>query len=92
MIPTVTAPALPLSLDTVVKDFGKTRAVDGISLSVGPGEIVAMVGPSGCGKSTTLRMVAGLERPDSGRVSLAGCPPRSAASVSFSRTTRCSRI
>jgi iron(III) transport system ATP-binding protein len=72
MMPAVTATELPLALDAVVKDFGKTRAVDGISLSVGPGEIVAMVGPSGCGKSTTLRMVAGLERPDSGRVSLAG--------------------
>ncbi len=68
----MTAPALPLSLESVVKDFGRTRAVDGISLTVGPGEIVAMVGPSGCGKSTTLRMVAGLERPDSGSVHLAG--------------------
>ena len=64
--------AVPLALDSVVKNFGKTRAVDGISLVVGPGEIVAMVGPSGCGKSTTLRMVAGLERPDAGRVHLAG--------------------
>ena len=70
--PGLTGSAIPLSLQAVVKDFGKTRAVDGISLTVGPGEIVAMVGPSGCGKSTTLRMVAGLERPDSGQVQLAG--------------------
>ena len=61
-----------LSLESVVKDFGKTRAVDGISLTVDPGELIAVVGPSGCGKSTTLRMVAGLERPDAGRVHLAG--------------------
>ncbi|WP_156870133.1 ABC transporter ATP-binding protein [Sporichthya polymorpha] len=68
----ISAPTFPLTLESVVKDFGKTRAVDGISLTVGPGEIVAMVGPSGCGKSTTLRMIAGLERPDAGRVTLAG--------------------
>jgi iron(III) transport system ATP-binding protein len=61
-----------LALESVVKDFGKTRAVDGISLTVDAGELIAVVGPSGCGKSTTLRMVAGLERPDSGRVHLAG--------------------
>lgn len=66
----MTAPLL--SLESVVKDFGKTRAVDGISLSVDAGELIAVVGPSGCGKSTTLRMVAGLERPDAGRVHLAG--------------------
>ena len=70
--PDLTGAQLPLALDSVVKSFGRTRAVDGISLTVGPGEIIAMVGPSGCGKSTTLRMVAGLERPDSGRVVLAG--------------------
>lgn len=61
-----------LSLESVVKDFGKTRAVDGISLTVAAGELIAVVGPSGCGKSTTLRMIAGLERPDAGRIHLAG--------------------
>jgi len=46
--------------------------VHGISLSVGEGEIIALLGPSGCGKTTTLRLVAGLETPDSGTVSLHG--------------------
>ncbi|MBK7582820.1 MAG: ABC transporter ATP-binding protein [Myxococcales bacterium] len=47
-------------------------AVDDVSLTVEAGEVVSLVGPSGCGKSTTLRMVAGLDFPDSGRVSIGG--------------------
>jgi sn-glycerol 3-phosphate transport system ATP-binding protein len=49
-------------------------ALDAITLSVARGEIVVVVGPSGCGKSTTLRLVAGLEEPDGGAVSIAGRP------------------
>lgn len=49
---------------------GGTRAVDNISLKVNPGEIVSLIGPSGCGKTTLLRLMAGLEQPTEGAVSL----------------------
>ncbi len=49
-----------------------TLAIDGISLSVAPGELVAVVGPSGCGKTTLLRCIAGLERPDEGEIHIDG--------------------
>jgi iron(III) transport system ATP-binding protein len=51
---------------------GATPAVDNISLSLPAGEILVLVGPSGCGKTTTLRLVAGLERPDNGEIRLNG--------------------
>ncbi len=58
-------------IDTIVRRFGDVgAAVDGISLTVDEGEFVTLLGPSGCGKTTTLRMVAGLERPDSGRIAV----------------------
>jgi multiple sugar transport system ATP-binding protein len=63
-------------LDGVGKRFGAhgrgAPALDGITLAVQRGELVVVVGPSGCGKSTTLRLVAGLEEPDAGTVSIAG--------------------
>ncbi|MGN9845405.1 ABC transporter ATP-binding protein [Nonomuraea sp. H19] len=52
--------------------FGKTVALDGLDLTVAPGEFVALLGPSGCGKTTALRCVAGFERPDSGAVLVDG--------------------
>ena len=64
--------------DVVFKDVtkvyskGDRPAVDGFSLSVRDGEFLVLVGPSGCGKSTTLRMVAGLETPSSGRIAIGG--------------------
>ncbi len=61
-----------LDLQGVSKAYGAETAVRELSLSVGDGEILALLGPSGCGKTTTLRMVAGLERPDRGSISLAG--------------------
>lgn len=60
--------------DNVCKVYarGDTPAVDGFSLEISDGEFIVLVGPSGCGKSTTLRMVAGLELPTSGSISIGG--------------------
>ena len=54
------------------KDYGAARAVDGVDLDAHPGEFVSLLGPSGCGKTTSLRLIAGLERPDAGRITLDG--------------------
>ena len=64
------ATAAPLSLAGLRKHFGSTRAVDGIELEVEPGSVCALLGPSGCGKTTTLRLIAGLEQPDAGEITL----------------------
>jgi len=56
----------------IEKAFGRTRAVDGATLRVGHGELVALLGPSGSGKTTLLRVIAGFERPDAGRVAIGG--------------------
>ena len=63
-----------IELQSVTKRFSGTSAaaVDGVSIAVAPGEFVALLGASGCGKSTTLRIMAGLERPDNGRVLIDG--------------------
>jgi thiamine transport system ATP-binding protein len=61
-----------LRIEGVRVRFGATTAVDGVTLAVAPGEVVALLGPSGCGKSTLLRVVAGLEPPAQGRVSWDG--------------------
>src|SRR5271157_2298939 len=54
------------------KRFGNVHAVNGISFDVKDMEFVVLLGPSGCGKTTTMRMIAGLETPDSGRVEIGG--------------------
>jgi len=54
------------------KTYGEIQAVRDLDLEVAPGEIVSLVGPSGCGKTTTLRLIAGLEKLDSGAVELGG--------------------
>jgi putrescine transport system ATP-binding protein len=61
-----------LRFDAVVKKFGVVRAVDGVSLDIWAGEFFALLGPSGCGKTTLLRMLAGFETPDEGRILLEG--------------------
>lgn len=55
-------------LSSIVKRFGSVTAVDDLDLEIADQEFVTLVGPSGCGKTTTLRMIAGLERPTSGRI------------------------
>ena len=62
-------------LDGVVKRYGATVAVDGVSIEVGQGETMALVGPSGSGKTTLLRMLAGAIAPDAGQVLLQGKEP-----------------
>ena len=67
------APDIPLlRIDAVVKKFGALRAVDRLSLDIAAGEFFALLGPSGCGKTTLLRMLAGFETPDEGRILLDG--------------------
>jgi sn-glycerol 3-phosphate transport system ATP-binding protein len=61
-----------IKLDHVVKSWGPARAVDGVSLEAEEGSLLVLLGPSGCGKSTTLRLIAGLEQPDSGKVMIGG--------------------
>jgi len=61
-----------LTLEHVTKSFGQSRAVDDVSLTVTKGEAFSLLGPSGCGKTTLLRMIAGFERPDSGRILVDG--------------------
>lgn len=72
----------------VRKAFGATRAVDGLTLTIGPGEVVALLGPNGSGKTTTLKMAAGLVKPDGGRVTIGEPPveasdPRARRALSF---------
>jgi ABC-type Fe3+/spermidine/putrescine transport system ATPase subunit len=61
-----------LEFSNVVKRYGDTPVVNGISFTVAPGEFFTLLGPSGCGKTTTLRLLAGLETPDGGEITLQG--------------------
>ncbi|ASJ74177.1 nucleoside hydrolase [Granulosicoccus antarcticus] len=61
-----------LQLESLTLNYGKTVAVDSLSLSIAQGELVAFLGPSGCGKSTTMRAIAGLMKTRSGRIRLDG--------------------
>ncbi|MFI6011862.1 ABC transporter ATP-binding protein [Streptomyces sp. NPDC051243] len=67
-----------VAFDQVSKVYGDVRAVDGLSLTLHPGETVALLGPNGAGKSTTLDLLLGLKRPDSGTVRVFGTGPREA--------------
>ena len=61
-----------LKLENISKSFGETNVLNGIDLEVKKGEFVTLLGSSGCGKTTTLRIIAGLETADSGKVYLSG--------------------
>jgi iron(III) transport system ATP-binding protein len=66
------APAVVLDLEDVTREFGGETAVNSLSLSVREGELLTLLGPSGCGKTTTLRLIAGLEDPTRGSITIAG--------------------
>ena len=61
-----------LTIQNLTKSFDNKQVVSSVSFSVGEEEIFALVGPSGCGKTTILRLIAGLEQADSGRIDLMG--------------------
>ena len=64
--------SVAIALEGVSKRFGRAEAVRGVTLEIGEGEFFSLLGPSGCGKTTTLRMIAGFEVPDEGRIVLQG--------------------
>ena len=79
------APAV--QLEDLHKTYGPVRAVDGLDLTIAPGEIVAVLGPNGAGKSTTTELIAGLTDPDAGAVArLRQAAPRA---VRRARSGRC---
>ena len=74
--------ALPLAVDGLVKTYGDGfTAVDGVSFTAGPGQVVGLLGPNGAGKTTTMRMLVGLIRPDAGAVYVGGRPVLPGAAV-----------
>ena len=61
-----------VSIQNVVKNFGSLRALDGVSLEIAEGEFFGLLGPNGAGKTTVISCLAGLVRPDQGRLSVMG--------------------
>ena len=71
-MPTGPANSPLIRFERVAKRFGNVTAVAGVSLDIQEGEFFCLLGPSGCGKTTLMRMLAGFEEPDAGRVVLGG--------------------
>jgi putative spermidine/putrescine transport system ATP-binding protein len=71
-LPPVTDAVADIRVRGLTKKFGDVVAVDSVDLDIAPGEFFTLLGPSGSGKTTTLRLIAGFERPDEGRIELAG--------------------
>jgi putative spermidine/putrescine transport system ATP-binding protein len=69
---TATRAGVEVRLENLQRRYAGVTALDGLSLTLAPGELVALLGPSGCGKTTALRLVAGLEQADGGRVVVGG--------------------
>jgi ABC-2 type transport system ATP-binding protein len=65
-----------IEVDGVRKRFGPTQALDGMTFTVGPGQVTGFVGPNGAGKSTTMRVILGLDAPDAGTATIGGRPYR----------------
>src|ERR1700690_3853838 len=65
-----------IEAELLTKDYGSKRAVDGLSFEVHPGIVTGFLGPNGSGKSTTMRLILGLDAPDSGRTLVNGKPYR----------------
>jgi ABC-2 type transport system ATP-binding protein len=79
--PPASAGTLAVDMADVVKRFGAVTAVDGISLRIRPGEVVALLGPNGAGKTTTVDMLLGLSKPTEGTVQVYGRPPHDAVAL-----------
>src|SRR2546428_5119886 len=67
-----TRAGIEVRLEDLRRSYAGVTALDGLSLTLAPGELVALLGPSGCGKTTAMRLVAGLEEANSGRVMFGG--------------------
>ena len=79
--PATAADVAAVDLDGVLRRYGPVTAVDGITLRIRPGEVVALLGPNGAGKTTTVDMLLGLQRPDAGRVQVYGRTPQEAVAL-----------